>query len=79
MELIGLRFFMTDGTIDCYDPVDYKKDFTENEYSYEINNGYGKWIIWKNTVKGYERYLLCSGGYELYGNSCHNLNCKYCN
>ena len=78
MRVIGLRFFIDDGSVDCYDSVHYETQFIETEESYIIDNDYGEWTIPKNTVVKYEKYDLCYGGYELLSDTCGNIKCMHC-
>lgn len=77
MEEIGLRFKLKDGSDDCYDPLYYETDFTENETHYIIDSNCGEWTLLKEDVLSYEKYDLCPYcQHELYISGCANYNCE---
>ena len=70
MKVLGIKFFMKDGTVDYYDPL-RKSDFKDLKNHYELHMNY-LYDIFKEEVIRYEWYNICDDcGYELTKGDCN--------
>lgn len=73
----GLRFTLTDGSRDDYDPVNIDNGLIETESEYRFYNGYCHYAVNKSDILRLDFYDLCEEcGYELHGDGCRNYSCK---
>jgi len=72
----GLRFYMQNGEIDCYDPVDVN-DLQIVGYEYNFYVGGYNYVLRKEDVLRIEFYLVCDEcGKEVeQGEKCYSYKC----
>lgn len=71
----GIKFYLKNGTVDYYDPLE-EDDFAEYEDAFVLDMNY-QYEIPKDTVESFEWYDLCEKcGFELYKDGCKTYNCK---
>jgi len=78
MATVGIEFTMKNGEKESFDPVDFERDFKENDldYQFEISNGHSYSIV-KEDVASFRKYDLCpSCGYETGTDGCSNYGCS---
>jgi hypothetical protein len=70
MERFGIKFFMKDGTVDYYDPIE-KDDFQESLDAFILDMNY-LYEIPREEVESFEWYNICDDcGHELIKGDCN--------